>query len=163
MKLLPLLALILLTASANAMTKSECIHAGYGCQWSRASGGRVNGWFYAKERETKHEDVHRHANARLRLAEGQPAEPEHEAHRRTVSALPRRSDALVNAMGAADGGSRQRERGISGAQVEAKSDEGSRAEPERFHIEDWLAVFSQRERTVLTERLLVKAQALRGK
>jgi hypothetical protein len=36
--------------SAAALTKHECIHAGYGCQWSKASGGRAHGWYFARER-----------------------------------------------------------------------------------------------------------------
>jgi hypothetical protein len=36
--------------SAAAMTKHECIHAGYGCQWSKASGGKAHGWYFTTER-----------------------------------------------------------------------------------------------------------------
>lgn len=40
--------------TAKAMTKHECMQAGYGCQWSKKTGGRHDGWFYARAKEARH-------------------------------------------------------------------------------------------------------------
>src|SRR6266852_6245788 len=54
MKLLLAALLVLLPLFAEALTKQECIHAGYGCQWSHSNGGRVNGWLFEKAKEGRH-------------------------------------------------------------------------------------------------------------
>ena len=51
MKLLLAFFLIFLPLSAEAMTKQECIHQGYGCQWSKATGGKINGWYFSIARK----------------------------------------------------------------------------------------------------------------
>jgi hypothetical protein len=43
-----LACLILAPAPAEALTKRECMQIGYGCQWSKATGGRANGWFFTE-------------------------------------------------------------------------------------------------------------------
>jgi hypothetical protein len=40
--------------SAGAMTKQECVQAGYGCRYSHATGGRAHGWYFAKAKEARH-------------------------------------------------------------------------------------------------------------
>ncbi len=75
--LLALAAVIALTASAQAMTKQECIQAGYGCHWSKGTGGKINGWFYTTERKgndhalagSGSRDRHRRGNSDLQHRE----------------------------------------------------------------------------------------------
>lgn len=48
MKLFLAALLTLFPFIAEALTKQECIRLGDDCHWSKATGGRINGWFFEK-------------------------------------------------------------------------------------------------------------------
>ncbi len=88
MKLLLALLLLLPLTAAQAMTKQECIQAGYGCHWSKGTGGKINGWFYTTGKKQ---------------AAGKPSKPDARAEpTRSSTAMSAAADAAALAFGGTD-------------------------------------------------------------
>jgi hypothetical protein len=167
-KPLPLFALVcIITGFAShtqAMTERECIRIAQvstHCHWSKATGGRRDGWFDTTGKKQ---------------AAGKPPKANADPSSTPMSNV---ANAVASAFGGTNRessthGSRDKhakEVMPPGPKVLSPSDTRPRpvslpdgadmTQDKQFHIEDWLDVFAQRERTVLRDGLLVKAQALR--
>jgi len=164
MKPFPLLALVcIITGFAShtqAMTKHECIHIAKvsdDCHWSKATGGRRDGWFDAKARkevmrtDTGSTRQNAQAGRSPKDDRGQAsANSKHETRPRAAAlppgaATPTPEGAPNLTQDTKKGGTLDTARGTT------------------FQIDQWESVFTQRERTVLRDGLLIKAQTMMGR
>ena len=162
MKPLPLLALVCIitgfSSHTQAMTKHECIHTAKvsdDCHWSKAMGGRRDGWFDTTGKKQ---------------GAGKPPKANADPSSTPMSNV---ANAVASAFGGTNRESSTRgnkrdkhakEVMPPGPKVLSPSDTRPRpvslpagaamAQDKQFHIEDWLDVFAQRERTVLRDGLL---------
>jgi hypothetical protein len=160
MKPLPLLALVCIitgfySSHTQAMTKQECIHTAKvsdDCHWSKSTGGRRDGWFDVKARKE------------VMPSENRKTETRHDSRPRAAALPPgaamttRNDHDLDHGLAASGSGDRSHSGNpdLSDRKIVPLT-------TSQFQIEDWQDVFVQRERTVLRDSLLIKAQTMMGK
>jgi hypothetical protein len=151
MKPFPLLALVCIitgfASQTQAMTERECIRiaeVSTHCHWSKATGGRRDGWFDMKVRKEVMPP-----GPKVRTTKSPDSRPRAAALPPGAAMTTRNDHDLDHGLAASGSGDRSHSGNpdLSDRKIVPVT-------APRFEIEDWDSVFAQRERTVLRDGLL---------